>query len=365
VQSLDSKAIESSWPGSRKSPWEGPKAAGSALHIGVPAAHLFVEGGLDEGEGFLELGLVLRLLRKQGGSWGGVGGVRGEGDQAVFGEGFDGDLHVGDGGVAVLSVAGVEEPDGCAGTEDAGEPEGFGGEEGGALGLGGVGEDELVVAGGVIAGGDGDGLAVSGFDEFELALVEGLADGIVEEGLGEGLLGGAEGLAEGDGHGGGEFGVERGALAVFKIGLAVDEGGIGTGGGLMEGPGEEREAQGEAGEGEVEVGAGALQALGGLLQIDRQLRGKRSWVEGLGEFEGLGLGGVLREGQGEAERLEPEGAGGGLGGENLEAGGGCGSGNLGGEGGVGGSLGGDHESSFKGCGAGGKNNCRFLRFAAE
>ena len=38
----------------------------TALHVGVAVAHVFVEGGLDEGERFVDLGAVGRLLVAQG-----------------------------------------------------------------------------------------------------------------------------------------------------------------------------------------------------------------------------------------------------------------------------------------------------------
>ena len=70
-------------------------------------------------------------------------GSAGEGNEAFAGEGFYRDFEIGDGGVEVLGVARVEEPDrsGCGSrigggcTKDAGEPEGLRGEEGTALGL--------------------------------------------------------------------------------------------------------------------------------------------------------------------------------------------------------------------------------------
>ena len=151
---------------------------------------------------------------------GGGGVAFAEGDEIVLNEALGLGVEVVYGGVEVLGVAGVEEPDGGwllgfgARAEDAREPEGFGGEEGFALGGGGVVEDEFLRLGAVVAGGDGDGLAVAGFDELELALIEGFADGVEDERFGEGLLGGGDDLAEGDGHGGGDFCVEGGGGAV-------------------------------------------------------------------------------------------------------------------------------------------------------
>ena len=258
----------------------------------------------------------------------GEGGVGGEGDEAVLtgtglGQGFDGELELGDGGVEVLGVAGVEQPDRGAVAEDAGEPEGFGGEEAAALRLLGVVEDELLLARGEVAGGDGDGLAIAGFDEFELALVEGFADGVQYEGLGEGLLGGEDDVAEGDGHGGGDLGVERGAFAVFEVDLAVDERGVGAGGGLVEGPLEAGVGERDAGEREQRVGARVAQAVGGLGEEELELLGEfgRGGVEGVRELEleGAGGGGQRRERQRQGE------AGGGVAGE---AGGGFGGGDL-------------------------------------
>ena len=49
------------------------------LHIGVAAAHLFVEGGLDGGEGLREGFAVGGLLLEQCGGGCGEGGVGGRG----------------------------------------------------------------------------------------------------------------------------------------------------------------------------------------------------------------------------------------------------------------------------------------------
>ena len=97
-----------------------------------------------------------------------------------------------------------------------------------ALLLGGVVEDEDLLLHGVVAGGDGDGLAVAGLDELELALVEGLADGVVDEAFGEGLLERDDDGGEGLRHGGGDLGVELAVAAVFEADVAVDDEGVGT-----------------------------------------------------------------------------------------------------------------------------------------
>ena len=81
-------------------------------------------------------------------------------------------------------------------------------------------------------------MAVPGFHELKLTLIEGFADGVENEGLSEGLLRGADDVTEGDGHSGGDFGVERAFGAIGEGDLTVDKGGIGAGGRLMEGPGE-------------------------------------------------------------------------------------------------------------------------------
>ena len=94
--------------------WGHPRWWRTGLHVGVAVAHVFVEGGFDEGEGFVDLGAVGVFLVAQG--VGGGGPVAGwiELDQAVGDEGGGGGLEVGDGGVEVLSVAGVGDPDGWA-----------------------------------------------------------------------------------------------------------------------------------------------------------------------------------------------------------------------------------------------------------
>ncbi len=182
----------------------------------------------------------------------------------------------------------------------------------------------LLVLGGVIPRGDGDGLAVAGFDEFELALVHGFADRVEDERLGEGLLGRVDDVAEGNRHGGGDLGVERGVFAVFEVHLAVDERGVGAGGGLVEGPLEVGVAERDSGQRNEAVGARIPQAVGGLGEEDAELRGElgRGGIDGVGEFELQGPSG-LRVG---AEREREAGgwvaghADGGLGSENLEAG---------------------------------------------
>jgi hypothetical protein len=200
------------------------------LHVGVACAHVFVEGGLDEGEGFLELSLVGGAAGEEDLGGGGPFAVGGEGDEGFGGDESGGLLEVGDGGVEVLGVAGVGDPDGSGAAEDVGEPEDLGGEVVMPLLRGGVVEDEDALLEGEVAGGDWDGLAVAGLDELELALVEGLADGVVDEAFGEGLLERGDGFGEGLGEGGGYLSVERGVSAVGELDSAVDDVGVGAGG---------------------------------------------------------------------------------------------------------------------------------------
>jgi len=135
-----------------------------------------------------------------------------------------------DGGVEVLCVARVGEPDGRVTTEDVREPEDLGGEKVVALLFRRVVEDEDLLLHGVVAGGDGDGLAVAGLDELELALVEGFANSVVDEAFGEGLLeredDGSEGLRER----GRDHGMQLARETVFEADVAVDDEGVGTGG---------------------------------------------------------------------------------------------------------------------------------------
>ena len=201
-----------------------------------------------------------------------------------------------DRGVEVLGVAGVGDPERGRVAEDAGEPEDAGGEEVLALVSGGVVEDEDVAFGGVVARGDGDGLAVAGLDELELALVHGFADGVVDEAFGEGLLERGDDLGEGLGEGGGNLGHERRRFAGFEADFAVDDVGVGAGGGLVEGPGEVRKAQGQAEQREVAVGARVAEAAGGFGEIGGELGGEFGIgdEEVVGELEGLVAGGGRR-----------------------------------------------------------------------
>ena len=96
-------------------------------------------------------------------------------------------------------------------------------------------------------------------------------------------------VGEGLGHGGGDLGVEQAAAAVFEVDFAVDDEGVGAGGGAVEGPGEFAEAEGQAVQGEVDVGARIAEALGGLAEVDGEGGGELGvgGVEGLAELEEL------------------------------------------------------------------------------
>ncbi len=98
-------------------------------------------------------------------------------------------------GIEVLSVAGVGKPNRGTG---GGKPEGLAREKLlPAFGRG-IGELELVAPPGVVAGGDGNRLAVAAFQQFKLAVIEGFTYGVVDEVLGVGLLGGGDDFSEGD-----------------------------------------------------------------------------------------------------------------------------------------------------------------------
>jgi hypothetical protein len=83
------------------------------LHVGVAAAHVFVERGFDKGESFSEMSLELSGAGDQSGRGGGKFGVNRQRDQAFFGECGRGFLQVIGSRVQVLGVARVGEPDGC------------------------------------------------------------------------------------------------------------------------------------------------------------------------------------------------------------------------------------------------------------
>jgi hypothetical protein len=92
--------------------------------------------------------------------------------------------------------------------------------------------------------------------------------------------------------------VEQAAAAVFEADFAVDEEGVGAGGGAVEGPGELLEGERQAVQREMDAGARVAQALGGLAEEDGE-RGGELWiggVEGLAEFEELLAGRVRGEG---------------------------------------------------------------------
>ena len=114
----------------------------------------------------------------------------------------------------------------------------------------------------VEAGGDGDGLAIAGLEEFELAEVDGLADGVVDEGFRVGLFHGRHDFGKRDGDGGSNLGVQIVRAAVGERDFAVNDVGVGAGGGAVEGPLEFAEGEGQAAEGDVAVGARIAKALG-------------------------------------------------------------------------------------------------------
>jgi hypothetical protein len=63
----------------------------------------------------------------------------------------------------------------------------------------------------------GTGWRLPDFTSSKLALVERLADGVVDEAFGEGLLERGDDGGEGLGHRGGDLGVELAAAAVFEV----------------------------------------------------------------------------------------------------------------------------------------------------
>jgi len=201
----------------------------SELHVGVAAAHIFVEGGLGEGQGFGELFFIREAQAHERLSRDGELGVLLQMDEAVLGDGIHVVLQLFHRGVEILRIAGIEQPYGTSAAQNAGEPEDLGGEVVLPLIVCGVVEDELALLAGVVARGDGDGLAVAALDEFDLSLVHDLANGVVDEGFCEGLLGSGDDVREGDGHGRRDLRAKLrvgGGVAVFEEGVAVDDVGV-------------------------------------------------------------------------------------------------------------------------------------------
>ena len=142
--------------------------------------------------------------------------------------------QVGLGGVQILRVARVGDPDRLAFAEHSGEPIDLAQQVAQALVVVGLSKDELLLPAAVVARGDGNGLAVAGLHKLELAHVDGFADGVVDEGFRVGLLHCGHDLGEGEGDGGGDFGVEIMRAAVGQMNFAVDNVGVGAGGGACE-----------------------------------------------------------------------------------------------------------------------------------
>ena len=163
--------------------------------------------------------------------------------------------------VEVLGVLGSADPHGLAVAQNAGEPVDLAEQIAEAFLVICFSEEKLLLPAAVEAGGDGNGLAIARLEEFELAEVDGFADGVVDEGLGVGLLHRGHDLGEGDGDGRGDLGVEVVCAAVGKLDFAVDDVGICAGCGAVEGPLEFAEGEGQAAEGDVALGARVAQAL--------------------------------------------------------------------------------------------------------
>jgi len=81
----------------------------------MSGAHLFVEAGLDEGECFGDMGTVGVLFGAEG--VGGRGPLAVEENEAFASEGNGGGVQLSDGGVQVLRITGVGDPDGSAAAE--------------------------------------------------------------------------------------------------------------------------------------------------------------------------------------------------------------------------------------------------------
>ncbi len=163
--------------------------------------------------------------------------------------------------VQILRVARIGDPHGLVVSQHAGEPVDLGEQVVQALLVVGLGEEKLLLPAAVEARGHGHRLAIAGLEKFELAKVDRLADRVVDEGLGVGLLHGGHNLGKGDGDGGGDLGVQVVRAAVGQVHFAVDDVGVGAGGGAMKGPLELAEGDGQSAERDVALGARIAQAL--------------------------------------------------------------------------------------------------------
>jgi len=83
--------------------------------------------------------------------------------------------------IQILRVARVSDPNSPTVAEHSGEPVDLAEKKSQAFIVVSLGENELLLPAAVITRGDGHGLAVAGFQKFELAKIDSLADRVVDE----------------------------------------------------------------------------------------------------------------------------------------------------------------------------------------
>ena len=190
-------------------------------------------------------------------------------------------------GVQVLGVARIGDPHRLAVAQNAGEPVDLAEQIAEAFRVVGLGEEELLLPAAVEARGDGYGLAIAGLEEFELAEVDGLANRVVDEGFRVGLLHGGHDFGEGHGDGGSDLGMQVVRAAVGETDFAVNDIGVGSGSGAVEGPLEFAEGERQSAEGDVAIGARVAQTFGFGGEMSGHLwqQVRLVEVEGLGQFQ--------------------------------------------------------------------------------
>ncbi len=179
--------------------------------------------------------------------------------------------------VQVLRILGIGNPDRLVLAENAGEPEHLAEQVGEALVVVCVSEDELLLPAAVKAGGDGYGLAIAGLDEFELAEVDRLANGVVNEALGVGLFHGRNNVSKRDSNAARKLGVKSMRTAVSELHFTVHDIGVRSRCGAMKRPLEFAEGDGQASERYIALRPRIAQALGGSGQVRLHL-GQQLWL---------------------------------------------------------------------------------------
>ena len=140
-------------------------------------------------------------------------------------------------------------------------------------------KQKLLLPAAVETRGDGNGLTIPGFQEFQLAQVDGLADRVVDKGLRIGLLHGRHNLGKRNCHGGGELRMQRLRAPVGQVHLAVNDVGVSAGGGTVKRPLKFAEGDGQPSESHIALGPRVAQALGFGRKVSRHGRQQMRLVE--------------------------------------------------------------------------------------